>query len=310
LLPEEISADLIWSQLKLEQGNYVDPDLRASQSDLLYRIPTRPSSEDLFLYVLFEHQSTPDRLLSFRLLRYQVRIWERFAAEHPGELLPPILPLVLYHGKRAWPYSREFADLLSVTGSSSESLRRLGPRQRFHLVDLTSWPDRDLHRLATTTLARLVLISLKHARHSEDLSDRLIAVAEMFQEILEAPHGLTALARVLRYILLVSDHVTPRELRGMLQRHVHQQAGEIAMSVGERLIAKGHAKGLEKGREEGREEGALAGQRDLLLRLVAQRFGELAEGNRRRILQADQATLFRWSDRILTVASLDELLVD
>jgi predicted transposase/invertase (TIGR01784 family) len=302
LLPEEIALKLRWPELKLESGSYVDPGLRASQSDLLYRVPMLTEGKDLCLYVLFEHQSTPDRLLAFRLLRYQVRIWDRFAAEHPGELLPPIVPLVLYHGKKAWPYSVEFAELMSVGSLGRESLHSICPRQRFQLIDLTAWKDWDLQLLTTTALTRLVLISLKHARHSENLGERLEAAAEMFREILQAPQGLGALARVVRYILLVSDHATPHELRGLLARHVNQRAGEVAMSVGERLIAKG--------REEGREEGALEGQRDLLLRQICQRFGDLAEGDRQRVLQADQSTLFRWTDRILTATSLGDLFGD
>jgi predicted transposase/invertase (TIGR01784 family) len=306
----------------MESGSFVDPGLRASQSDLLYRVPRQDPGEDLFLYVLFEHQSTPDRLLSVRLLRYQVRIWERFAAEHPGELLPPIVPLVLYHGKRPWPYSVEFADLLSVGSLDSESLRRLCPRQQFQLIDLTAWKDQELQRMAATALARLVLISLKHARHSEDLGDRLVAAAQMFREVLQAPQGLSALARLLRYILLVSDHVTPRELRGLLTRHVDQRAGEVAMSVGERLIAKGHAKGLqegldqgldqglEQGLEQGRKEGVLTGQREVLLRQLRHRFGDLHETHRRRVQEADQPTLATWTERILSASSIDELLED
>ena len=50
-----------------------------------------------WLYVLLEHQSTPDRWLRLRLLKYSIRIWERDRRQHPNEeQLRPIVPLVLY----------------------------------------------------------------------------------------------------------------------------------------------------------------------------------------------------------------------
>ena len=50
-----------------------------------------------WLYVLLEHQSTPDRWLRLRLLKYSIRIRERDRRQHPNEeQLRPIVPLVLY----------------------------------------------------------------------------------------------------------------------------------------------------------------------------------------------------------------------
>ena len=45
------------------------------------------------VYILFEHKSYADRLTSFQLLRYLVRIWERMLRQ--GEPLAPVIPLVL-----------------------------------------------------------------------------------------------------------------------------------------------------------------------------------------------------------------------
>ncbi|MEO5726864.1 MAG: Rpn family recombination-promoting nuclease/putative transposase, partial [Byssovorax sp.] len=43
--------------------------------------------------VLFEHQSTVDALMPFRLLQYMVLIWERHLQVHSEDKrLPPIVP--------------------------------------------------------------------------------------------------------------------------------------------------------------------------------------------------------------------------
>ena len=57
-------------------------------------------------------QSTPDAWLRLRLLRYSIRIWERDRRRHRHEeQLRPILPLVLYQGRRRWGHGREFSEL-------------------------------------------------------------------------------------------------------------------------------------------------------------------------------------------------------
>ncbi len=75
-LPPEVAERIDWSTLKLEPGSFVDPDLRLSESDLLFS--AKADGRDIGIYVLFEHQSTRDPRLLMRLLRYKVGIWHRW----------------------------------------------------------------------------------------------------------------------------------------------------------------------------------------------------------------------------------------
>jgi hypothetical protein len=72
LLPARLVARTDFSTLELCSGSYVDDTLAASQSDLLFSV--RISDKPALLYVLFEHQSSVDKLMPLRLLRYVVRI--------------------------------------------------------------------------------------------------------------------------------------------------------------------------------------------------------------------------------------------
>jgi hypothetical protein len=62
-----------------------------------------------FVYCLIEHKGRPAPRRS-QLLRYLVRVWERLdrAARHRG-LLPPVLPMVVYHGKPKWTTPLRFS---------------------------------------------------------------------------------------------------------------------------------------------------------------------------------------------------------
>ncbi|MCB1224432.1 MAG: Rpn family recombination-promoting nuclease/putative transposase, partial [Verrucomicrobiales bacterium] len=78
-LPGELAAEIDWKSLKREQGSFIDSQFRSSQTDLLFT--AQLAGQRCALYLLFEHQSTPDPWMALRLLRYMVRIWEAFIAK-------------------------------------------------------------------------------------------------------------------------------------------------------------------------------------------------------------------------------------
>ncbi len=72
----------------------------------------------------------------------------------------------------------------------------------------------------------------------------------------------------------------------------------------ERFMQKGMEQGLQQGLQKGLQKGeALALERQLTLK-----FGELPEGVRQRIAEADADTLIVWLERVLTANSLDGVL--
>ena len=111
-LPPALVSRLDWSTLALMETSFVDEALQESESDLLYTVQMNETAQPVYLYLLFEHQSTPDKWIRFRLLKYMCRIWDESFKEYPDQAeLRPIIPLVFYQGARSWHYSTEFADL-------------------------------------------------------------------------------------------------------------------------------------------------------------------------------------------------------
>jgi len=64
----------------------------------------------------------------------------------------------------------------------------------------------------------------------------------------------------------------------------------------------------EQGMREGMQQGMQQGEALILVRLIERKFGALAPHLRRRIEQADPETLLRWSERVLTAGSAEEVL--
>jgi hypothetical protein len=121
-LPPEVVAQVDWDSLSLEPGSVVDEELRETESDLLFSARLLGAQPVLF-YVLLEHQSSVDPWMALRMLRYVVRLLERWRQDHPGHaLLPVIISLVLFHGPEGgWSAPRRLVG--SALAGAGASLR-------------------------------------------------------------------------------------------------------------------------------------------------------------------------------------------
>ncbi len=79
-LPPEVVEALAPGPPELLPGTFVDPALKGSASDALFRLRTRDAGE-VWVYCLVEHKSAPDPWVPLQLLRYLVAIWERQRAD-------------------------------------------------------------------------------------------------------------------------------------------------------------------------------------------------------------------------------------
>ena len=67
-------------------------------------------------------------------------------------------------------------------------------------------------------------------------------------------------------------------------------------------------RGLERGMQQGVQQGLREGERRVLLKLLTLRFGAPPDAALARIAAADAETLERWAERVLTGATLDDVL--
>ena len=69
-LPAPIHALCDMKTLKLESSSFIDDDLRESYSDVLWSVKTEQGPG--YIYCLIEHQSTSNKLIAFRMMRYAI----------------------------------------------------------------------------------------------------------------------------------------------------------------------------------------------------------------------------------------------
>ncbi|MBN1203396.1 MAG: Rpn family recombination-promoting nuclease/putative transposase [Myxococcaceae bacterium] len=313
-LPPELVSRVDWSTLRREPGSVVDTQLRETESDLLFSAHLRGGGSLLF-YVLIEHQSSVDRWMALRMLRYVVRQLERWRLDHPESTqLPIILPLVLYHGPEgSWTAPRQVEELFEMPdeGVLPERWRTLVPRFEYQVDDLTVERAESLMERPGPPLVRLALLALRYGR-TEDLAERLPDWTALFAQVEAAPNGFEEFRTVVHYLLLVGDKAARGATVDVLVSVAGaQRAEELMATWSEELIEKGRQRGRIEGRAEGQAEGLAKARAEDVLRILSARGVPVDEKARQRILTCtEMATLDRWFDKALTATRLAEVLDD
>ena len=240
-LPAELRALCDLSTLKLESGSFVEDDLRQYFSDVLYSLKT--TAGDGYVHVLIEHQSSPDRHMAFRLLRYAVAAMQRHL-EAGHKKLPLVIPVLFYTGKRSpYPYSTRWLDEFN----DPEVAEKLYSGA-FPLTDITVIPDDDImnHR----SMAALTLLQKHiHQRDMATLTDRLATL--LMADYLSS----SQVTGLIHYLLQAGESADSEAFVRELAQRVPQH-GDALMTIAQQL----EQKGIEKGRMEGRQEGIQLGE--------------------------------------------------
>ena len=263
-LPAHVVAHLKVDTLEVWRDTFVDERLRAHFSDLVFRLE-RVGGGGAYIYLLFEHKSHVDRWVAFQLLRYLVRLWEVAVTREAGVLLPPIVPVVFYHGRTPWTAPVEFAALVDAP---AELLRYI-PQFEYAVADLSGYSDDELRGGA---LLRASLQALKHV-FDEDLPQRLPELLRLLVQVAGSPTALGSVETLLRYLCAASDRVDARDIGSALAQIIPEQGETIMPTLAERWIEEGKAQGLQQGLQQGAQQATTATARAAVLEVLEIRFG-------------------------------------
>ena len=302
VLPPAIIDALVLDQLERVAGSFVDEDLAQRHTDLLFRAPLRDTGEPLYLYVLIEHQSEPDRWMPLRVLGYVLRIWETLLRDETPRSLPPIVPLVVHHGASGWSVPRSLHELVHGL-DEVPALRPFVPALHVIVDDLVAASDAELQARPLAPFQQLVLWFLRDVRRPEH-----------FVTGLDGWDGLVRALEAVDDSLLLTALQYLREFAGRgpfeaLRRRIIDLAPSqesLMISAAQFDFDRGVEKGIEKGIATGTEKTLRA----TLTTLLAQRFGPLDDATQDWIARAAAPRLERAVARLLTAPTVDAVLAD
>ena len=228
-LPEHLLEVCDLNSLQLASGSFIEEKLRAYYSDVLYSLKTQTG--DGYVYALIEHQSSPDRHMAFRLMRYAIAAMQRHL-DLGNESLPLVIPILFYHGRTSpYPWSMKWLENFDAP----KLVWRLYGGE-FPLVDVTAISDNEIMKHRRVAMLELLQ---KHIRQRDlaSLQEKLIAL------LLSGFTSGSQLKASIHYLL--SFNSTP-ELDLMLRRLAERspEHKEALMTGWEQIKAKGKKEGI------------------------------------------------------------------
>ncbi len=241
-LPPVLLNEIDLDTLQLEEGSYIDEELRIHQTDMLYRVQTI-RNQRLWLYLLFDHKSAPDRWVILQLLRYMVRIWEENKPTRKTDYLPPILPLVLYHGEQNWQLA---TDMHALFGTLPAPLQPYTPQFNYQLHNFSYRSDVEIKGKIWLQVCLMTLRSIFDPR----LRQQLPQLVDLVFRLSEQETGLEYIYTILYYLSVATERVDKETMTQLLLAQGEQGARQMA-TLAQQWIEEGIEQGIEqKAREE------------------------------------------------------------
>lgn len=222
--------------------SFVLQDFKRQEADLVYRV--KLNGQDVVFYLLLEMQSSVDFRMPYRLLLYQVEIWRYWLQNEEEALsnrksfqLPPIIPIVLYNGKKKWTAERQFRKLLSSEKMFDSELLNF----EYLLIDVARYTEEELLSLSNTIGS---VFLLDQTEDQEQLLNRLGKLMNTIQQMPEDNQQ--------KFVAWMANILLQKlpEDEPSLQQFIQSVKGDAAFMGLEKILDDIERKGEQKGKEQ------------------------------------------------------------
>lgn len=289
-VPEDWVQQLDFTNAERINAKFHTESLRQRDGDLIFRIPCKEGPEELYLYLLLEFQSTPDKWMALRILVYVGLLYQHLIKEKsldPQKQLPPIFPLVLYNGDRAWTHDTDLQSLIGLPINSP--LLKWQPQIHYSLLDENKYPEGKVGSL-TGALFRI--------ENSRNISELKRNIGKLWQD---HPEILQHIRKTM--VTWIVDVIFPK--KGLkLNRKLIEEATEDPQMLCTRV-----SEWEREIEENGRKEGLKLGSEKTFRKVLSVRFGPLPDWAEEKIQHADEAQIDQWIENLMQADKLEEVFL-
>jgi len=253
--PKRIFQALNTDSLKLLQQSFIKQDLQEHFSDLVFSCEL--ADKPAYLTLLIEHQSSPDKMMAFRIHQYLFGLLSNYRKQYPNKLLPAVYSLVFYHGETTpYPYSLSlqscFDDPLNIM---SEVLYK-----DIALVDVNQLPDEVLKK---QEWIGPVTSALKYIRQQE-MAPFALEILSSLQWSMDKYEAQEMLHLLLNYLLSAGNI---EDIDSFMTSSIEQLSSPMRSEM-MTFAEKMEERGIQKGMQKGMLEGETRGKQDIALRML------------------------------------------
>jgi hypothetical protein len=328
LLLPEIARAVDWSTLRPATREMPAKGRASTHTDLVFRarLAGGAHSVEVLIYVLIEHQSTPDPTMPVRVLAGLTGLWRSWQRNPAGRPLPLVIPLVLAHTEQGWKAPRSMDELLALPLMYAPALARYLPRFDLMLIDLSEAQRDQLARWARTVEAHgaraqaIMLRILVVVRDAEALTRTLQEEAMALEALARDPEAQWTFDLLVSYVLVAGRGMTPGQICDIL-KHVAPTAAAKMKTVQEMYMDKlrreemprlrAEAQAIEKARFEAMAEAKAEAMAEAKAEAMAEAKAEAERDRWREVLRRTLTDKFGRvepeHERRIETASLEDL---
>ena len=286
--------DLDFSTLEKLNNSYITDDLRERADDVVWKV--KFGDKCLYLYLLIEFQSSVERHMAVRLLTYIGLLYQDLLKSKQiknTEDLPPVLPLVLYNGKRPWNAALRLGELIKPM---PEQLRAFQPELQYLVIDERRLDPVELERQQNLAAA---LFRTEFADGPKALARVVANLAAWLDQ--EKQASLVRAFNEWIGCILERKKVPNVDLNNIGNLNLMEMQNMLNVIGNDNEWGRVY---LEKGLKQGIE----LGEARTLKRLLTKRFGQLPQWAVEQIDSAKGEQLESWVDRVLEADTLECVL--
>ena len=286
-LPRSLLRQVDMRTLTIVKDSFIDKELREHFSDILYTVQFRGT--ELHIYLLFEHKSYREPLVALQILRYKVKIWEQYVKKHPkAAKIPPVFPMLLYHGRNKWSVPRNFQAIVKQSGDGL--LKKYIPEFSYRLCDISHLPD---DKIRGDVLGKMVLLVAKYV-FRPDLREKLPEILSLLHAVADRRTALEILEVLLRYVVRATEKFDEGDIIEIMEQT--SMGDDIMQTFIDKYINQGIGQGIQQG------------EARILLRQMEARFGKLPPWIMEKIRHADTESIESWSLRLFSANIPEDVL--
>ena len=261
-LPSNILNKIDLTHISVDKKSYLSEEYKDHYSDLVVKTRLKDNAnESVFIYFLMEHKSYISIRPAFQLLRYMVEQW--YDLEKKGTLgskLPPIFPILIYHGEKNWTPAVNFHDIVNIV---HDDMKPYIPNFQYFLSNAAA-EDEDKYK--TSVVIKCWFIVVKHIKDSV-MREKLFEVIKLLHDFLEQDAAIEYVDIFMKYLANTDNKVTKNDAVKAIKTIFPDRGADML---------KGWAKEYV---EEGIEKGMLSEAREMVLEALGIRFSNNIPGD-------------------------------
>jgi len=287
---EDFIHKLDFSTIEQINKSFVTSEYTERESDIIYKIKLKDKRE-VFIYLLLEFQSSVDKYMALRMLRYICELYEFITIEWGDDKfrkLPAVLPIMLYNGENRW----------TAATSMSEIIEQSLPK---YLI-----PELNYIKIAENEYSETELLEIRNAISGLFLTEKL--------SLDQFPERLDDIFKLLAH---ESPDVTKHFFKWLLNffKHHHIVTNEIIVEIDNmkettQMLAASIERTKEKWTSEGRVEGSIETAQSNVIEVLEVKFGNVPYPIKERILYCHDLQKLKQALRnAITIDNINKFII-